>query len=273
MMDWAAVTVLAFVFGLLFGSFLNVCVHRWPRDESVVLPGSHCPVCGHAIRWYDNIPVVSWLLLGARCRDCRTAIPARYTLVELLTGLLFALYVLTWGPTAEAVKWCVFAFLLLGMIFSDLETRLLPDQFTFGGLAAGIAAAAFVPFRGSLLSLLWPDIPLRVVSMAQALLAAAIVSSALWLVGVLYKAVRHKEGLGFGDVKMVAMMAAFLGLSKTLLAVFLGCAAGAVIGLAYIHWTKKEAADYELPFGSFLGAAAILVSFWGEGLLGWYLQQ
>jgi len=258
------------LFGLLFGSFLNVCIYRLPRGLSVAWPGSHCLVCGHPIRGYDNVPVLGWIALGGRCRDCRTSISWRYPGVELLTGILFALAVLTWGPTLETIKWCVFLFLLLGMIFTDIDLRLLPDEFTIGGIVLGVVAAGIVPMDGGLFALLWPDLLPVVASMAQSLLAAGIVAGALWLVGLLYARVRHKEGLGFGDVKMVAMMGAFLGLSEAMVAVFLGCTAGAIGGLAYIYWRKKDAATYELPFGSFLGAAAIFVSFWGEGMLRWY---
>jgi leader peptidase (prepilin peptidase)/N-methyltransferase len=156
------------------------------------------------------------------------------------------------------------------MVFSDLETRILPDQFTLGGLALGVVAAAVVPFQGGLFETLWPQLPAWLASVGQSLLAAGMVSGAMWTAGWLFAKVRHKEGLGFGDVKMVAMMGAFLGLSKALLAIFFGCVAGSVGGLAYIYLTKKDPASYQLPFGTFLGAAAIVVSFWGEGLLRWY---
>jgi leader peptidase (prepilin peptidase)/N-methyltransferase len=262
----------ALLMGLMLGSFLNVCIHRLPRDESVVWPGSRCIVCGHAIRWYDNLPVLGWLMLGGRCRDCRVRISWRYPALEALTGVLFALVVLTWGPTLAALKWCVAMFLLLGMIVTDLETRILPDEFTLGGFALGVVAAAAVPFEGGLVQTLWPVVPLRVASVLQALLAAGVVTGAMWLVGVLYAKVRHKEGLGFGDVKMVAMMGAFLGLSQALAAIFIGCLSGAVIGLAYIRWSRQDPATYELPFGSFLGAGAIVASFLGTEPLNWYRQ-
>jgi leader peptidase (prepilin peptidase)/N-methyltransferase len=201
------------------------------------------------------------MVLGARCYDCRTHISARYPLIELTTGVLFALAALTWGPTLESVKWSAFLFLMLGLIFTDLDTRILPDEFTLGGIALGVAAAALVPFRGGLLFDVWPEAPPALLSMLESAAAAAFVSGTMWLIAALYSKVRGKEGLGFGDVKMVAMMGAFLGLSKALLAIFIGCTAGSVLGLAYIYWRKKDPSTYELPFGSFLGAAGIVVSF------------
>jgi len=257
------VTVLiAALAGLLLGSFLNVCVHRWPRDLSVVRPGSGCPRCSHGIAWYDNIPLLSFFALGGRCRHCLASIAWRYPLVEALTAALFAVGVLLWGPTLAAGKFALFAFLQLGMIFSDLETRLLPDQFTKGGILLGLAAAWLVPLRGGFFTwFAWLPDP-RLNSLLDSALAAGAVSGALWLIGVIYSKVRAREGLGFGDVKMVAMIGAFLGLAPALMTVFLGCITGSALGLAYIAWKKKDASTYELPFGSFLGAAAIAVALW-----------
>ncbi len=243
--------VVAALFGLVFGSFLNVCIHRWPRDLSIVRPGSHCTACGHSIRPYDNIPVFSYLLLQGRCRHCRSGIHWRYPLVEALTSILFAVAVAVWGPTPAALKFALFAFLQLGMIFSDLETRLLPDEFTKGGIVLGLIAAVLAPQRSSI-----------AFSLLDAAAGAAVCSGSLWAVGWLYSKIRHKEGLGFGDVKMVAMIGAFLGAGPALMALFLGCLLGSAVGLCYIYLAKKDAASYELPFGSFLGVAAIFVAVW-----------
>ncbi|MBM3813612.1 MAG: prepilin peptidase [Acidimicrobiia bacterium] len=262
--------VLSVVAGLLIGSFLNVCVYRLPRDMSVTWPGSRCTTCGHAIAWYENVPVVSYLLMRARCRHCRAGIAWRYPAVEAVTAALFLLGYLTWGPSAGAVKFAVFAALLVGMIVSDLETRILPDEFTKGGMAAGFVASFLVPIPDSVMAVFLPGVDRRVSSLVEAGVAAGLASGALWGVGVVYSKLREKEGLGFGDVKMVAMMGAFLGLPATLAAVMFGCIAGSVLGLGYIWATKKDAATYELPFGSFLGAAAIVVGLTSEGMLHWY---
>lgn len=256
--------VLAFLFGLLIGSFLNVCVYRLPRDLSIVRPRSYCPACEHRIAWSDNIPLVSYVLLKGRCRHCGARIPLRYPAVELLTAVLFAVFVAVLGPTLEALKDCLFTALLVGLLFADFEQRILPDEFTLGGLGAGLVLAWFVPVNDGLISMFLsfigaqPD-PRRL-SVVEAVLGASIPAGFLWLAGLLFEQIRQKEGLGFGDVKMVAMMGAFLGLRGTLLTLVAGSLAGSVLGLAWILIRRKEVGSYELPFGTFLGAAAIGVS-------------
>lgn len=256
--------LLAALAGLLSGSFLNVCVYRMPRDLSVVRPRSHCPACEAPIAWYDNIPVLSYVLLHARCRKCGARIPFRYPLVELLTGGLFFLYVYGLGLTGEALKYCLFSALMVGLVFSDIEERILPDEFTLGGWLAGAALAWFVPLEGDIvglvLNLAGADWPPRALSLAEAVVGSIVPALALWMCGALYEAIRHREGLGFGDVKMVGCLGAFLGLRSTLLVFFLGSLAGAVLGLVFILLRRKDVATFELPFGSFLGAAALLVA-------------
>ncbi|MEZ5398347.1 MAG: prepilin peptidase [Bryobacteraceae bacterium] len=246
--------------GMLLGSFLNVCIHRWPRDLSVVWPGSHCVVCSHRLAWYDNVPVISYLLLGRRCRHCLTAISWRYPAVEAFVALLFAAAVWRWGWSAAAAKFALFSFLQVGMIFSDLETRLLPDEFTKGGIVLGFLAALLLPFRGGVGELLWPS-PAWAGSLVEAALGAGLTSGALWAMGAIYMRIRDKEGLGFGDVKMVAMIGAFLGLSGALMTLLAGGVAASVIGGVYIHVAKRDAGTFELPFGTFLGLSAIAVAF------------
>jgi leader peptidase (prepilin peptidase)/N-methyltransferase len=252
--------ILSGLFGLVIGSFLNVCVYRLPRDLSVVRPRSFCPGCGKGIAWFDNIPVLSFLFLRGRCRGCQTHIPLRYPLVELITGAAFFAAVRIYGATPRAATVCVFAAILVELSFSDLETRILPDEFTLGGAAVGLVFAWFVPVSSA------PGLP----SLTEALLAAVVASGALWLVGKLYRLIRHKEGLGGGDVRMVAMMGAFLGIEGVLLALILGSVLGAVIGLAYILLTSKDAGAYELPFGTFLGLGALAVALFGQPVLHWY---
>jgi leader peptidase (prepilin peptidase)/N-methyltransferase len=261
-------SALAFLFGLLIGSFLNVCIHRLPQDLSVVRPRSYCPACKAGIAWYDNIPLFSYALLRGRCRACGAHIPPRYPLVELLTALLFAAAFLIFGPGVHAWKACLFIALQIGLLFADLEHRILPDEFTLGGLAAGLVLAYFVPvedvFARALLWMAGVDAGPRGLSIAEAALGAALPSGFLWFGGWLFEKVRHKEGLGFGDVKLMAMVGAVLGLEGALLTLMAGSVLGAVIGLAFIKATGKDAGTYELPFGTFLAAAAIAVALAGK---------
>ncbi|MBZ5606732.1 MAG: prepilin peptidase [Acidobacteriia bacterium] len=252
---------LAALAGLLIGSFLNVCVYRLPRDLSVVRPRSYCPACEQPIGWFDNIPVLSYLLLRGRCRKCGAHIPVRYLVVELLTAASFFCAVWFLGLTVTAAKYCLYGALNVALIFSDLEERILPDEFTLGGAAAGIVFAIFVPMTQGLVSLLLPVHNQRVISAGESIFAALFCTGALWVVGFLYQRVRHREGLGLGDVKMVAMIGAFLGLQGALLALIVGSLLGASVGLCYIWFTGKDASTYELPFGTFLGAAALGVGF------------
>lgn len=263
--------LLAALAGLLIGSFLNVCIYRLPRDLSVVAPRSFCPECDRPIAWYDNVPLLSFVLLRGRCRACRARIPFRYPAVELITAVLFFGSVWLLGLNALALKYCVFSAIMVTLVFSDIETRILPDEFTYGGLLLGLVFAALAPTGGGLWRFILPSVRnIRLLSVIEAAFAAAFSSGVLWLVGFLYEKVRHREGLGLGDVKMVAMIGAFLGLQGVLLTVMVGSILGAVIGLAFIIFTRKEAATYELPFGAFLGTAAIIVAAVGELMLGWY---
>ena len=251
----------AALFGLLIGSFLNVCIYRMPRDLSVVRPRSHCPECETPIAWYDNIPVLSWFLLRGRCRHCNSGIPWRYPAVELLTAAAFCGGVWMLGWTVAALKFCVFAAMQIALLFTDVEERILPDEFTIGGAVVGVAFAAFIRSPGGVLELLLPrDWSPRVVSMIDAAGGALILSLILWGIGAAYEKIRKREGLGLGDVKMVGMIAAFLGLGGALFTVVVGSVLGTVVGLGYILLARKDASTYELPFGSFLAVAALIVA-------------
>ncbi len=255
--------LIALLFGLVVGSFLNVCIYRMPRDLSVVKPRSFCPHCEHPIAWYDNVPVLSFALLRARCRHCAKPIAWRYPVVELVTGLAFFEIVLRVHPLLGAVKLCIFSALLIGLVFADLETMILPDEFTLGGVGLGILFACFVPLRDPYLDWVmahWFG-PGIVRSVAESVVSAALPSLLLWGLGALFMFIRKKEGLGFGDVKMVAMVGAFIGITGAIFTVMIGSLLGSGIGLAYILLTKKEVGSYELPFGAFLGAAALAVPY------------
>ena len=255
--------VVAGLFGLLIGSFLNVCIYRLPLDLSVVRPRSFCPACEKPIAAWDNIPVLSWIILGGRCRNCSSRISLRYPAVELLTGALFFLAAARFGFSPAALKLCVFSAIQVALIFTDFEERILPDEFTWGGVLAGIALAYWIPLPGFLAPLMLPSSwPAPALSVADAVIGAAFPSLTLWAIGILYSVVRKREGLGLGDVKMVAAIGAFLGLQGALLTLIAGSLLGSVVGVIFIVAAKKDSATYELPFGSFLGVAAVAVAFY-----------
>jgi leader peptidase (prepilin peptidase)/N-methyltransferase len=264
---------IALLFGLLIGSFLNVCIYRWPLDQSVVKPRSHCIACRKTIAWYDNIPLVSFVVLGGQCRYCHARIRFRYPVVELATGLLFFYWVYTDGPTLLAVKMCIFTGMLVALVFCDLEERILPDEFTLGGTLVALVLAAFVPVPDiyARALLLWTGVnpPERVRWVLESALGAGLPAFFLWGAGWLYEKFRHREGLGLGDVKLIAMVGAFLGMGNALATLIVGSLSGSILGYAYIRFTHKDPSTYELPFGTFLGLAALLFAFIGGKLTGW----
>jgi leader peptidase (prepilin peptidase)/N-methyltransferase len=259
---------IALLFGLLIGSFLNVCIYRWPLDQSVVKPRSHCIACQKTIAWYDNIPLVSFVVLGGQCRYCQARISFRYPVVELTTGLLFFYWVYTDGLTLPAAKLCIFTGTLVALVFCDLEERILPDEFTLGGTLVGLVLAAFVPvpdaYAPALLTGMGVNPPERVRWVLESALGAGLPAFFLWGAGWLYEKVRHREGLGLGDVKLVAMVGSFLGLGNALATLIVGSVSGSILGYAYIKFTRKDPSTYELPFGTFLGLAALLLAFIGN---------
>ena len=264
----------AFLFGLIVGSFLNVCILRIPADKSIVLPASSCTKCGKAIAPYDNIPVLSWVFLGGKCRNCKTKISAMYPAVELLTGVLFLGCYFVFGPTVDALKWAVFAALLVVLTITDLRERILPDEVNFFGLGAGLLFSFFTKSLDGTAQWLagrWFDFPPPQIalSFADAALGALAGSGLLWIVAEGYFRIRGREGMGLGDVKMMAAVGAFLGLKRTMMTVLVGSLLGSVIGILLIAISKKGR-DYELPFGTFLGAGALLVVFFGTPALHWY---
>jgi leader peptidase (prepilin peptidase) / N-methyltransferase len=233
-----------FLFGIVIGSFLNVCILRIPADKSIVLPASSCPQCGKAIAPYDNIPVLSWLILGGKCRNCKAKISAMYPAVELLNGLLFLACYFAFGLTVDALKWAFFAALLVVLTITDLRERILPDEVNFFGLGVGLLFSFFTkPADGTALWLAnrWFDFPppTPALSFADAALGAIAGSGLLWVVAEGYFRLRGREGMGLGDVKMMAAVGAFLGLKRTLLTVLVGSLLGSVIGILLIVVSKK----------------------------------
>jgi leader peptidase (prepilin peptidase) / N-methyltransferase len=257
--------LLAALVGLLIGSFLNACIFRLPRDITLWSPArSFCPECEAQIAWFDNIPLFSFLLLKGRCRKCQLRIPNRYWMVELLCGVMYFVIVYRFGVTAIAWKLLIFTAINVALIFTDFEERILPDEFTKGGALLGIVIAWFVHLGFTTMVLPYDASP-AVISVAESAFAAAFGYGALWFIGWLYLRIRGREGMGLGDLKMVAMMGAFLGLSPTLFALMAGSILGSIVGLIYIRLNQEEAQTYELPFGSFLGIAALGVA-WMEAL-------
>jgi len=268
---------LALLFGLLIGSFLNVCIYRWPRDLSVVHPRSHCPACEAPIAWYDNVPLASFAILGGRCRHCRERISVRYPLVELLTGGLFFWLVRLYGLAPFAVKMCVFGAMLVALFFTDLEQHILPDEFTLWGTVVGLVFALFAPTLDvtahAVLWIVGLDSQGWIANLLAALVAAGLPAGVLWSAGWLYSKARHREGLGLGDVKMVALLGCYLGLEAGLAALIIGSIAGSVLGYGYIKATGKDPSTYELPFGTFLSGAALIIVVFGKQLFGWGVVQ
>lgn len=299
------ISAIIFVLGLMFGSFLNVCIYRIPRGLSIVRPRSACPQCENAIPFYDNIPVLSWLLLRGRCRNCSTRITARYLMVELLTGCVFLLCYSHFGLTLGTLKCAIFGFLLLGLIFTDAETHLLPDKLTLTGLVIGLVFSWFVPVN-DLLSILLPgvlqipaspDISSRLFSLMDSVLGAAVGASFLYGAGAIYLRARGVEGMGFGDVKLMAMIGSFVGLRLTIFTIFAASLAGSAFGLSTVLavWIKRTQRRkrafhepdsvarkrawasalvalrrYHMPFGVFLGSMALAAFLFGQKLLHWY---
>ena len=266
----------AFVVGLTIGSFLNVCIHRLPKGESIVHPRSRCPHCGRMIVAYDNIPVLSYLWLRGRCRHCRSRISPFYPLIELLTGLTFLLVYHRWGISPPAVKAVLLASALIVLIFTDLRERLLPDRITFPGIAAGFLFALWLPLEDGTAALLLrllggTDLPAVLLSVADALLGALLGAGLLFALGEIWYRLRHVEAMGLGDVKMMAMVGLFLGIKLTVLTLLLGSLLGSLLGGLFMLLAGKDT-RYELPFGTFLGVAALIALFWGPQLVASYLS-
>jgi leader peptidase (prepilin peptidase)/N-methyltransferase len=251
----------AFVFGLLIGSFLNVCIYRIPRDLSVVFPRSFCPECGGSVHGYDNIPVLSYLLLRGRCRFCGKGIGIRYPLVEITTAVLMAVVVSRYSWSAIALKWAIFECVLVVLFWTDLEERILPSEFTLGGAVVGLVFSWFLPLPADLLGLLLPQISLRWLSVLDASVGAGSFAAVFWVLGALWSRVAGREALGQGDVKLLLMLGTFLGFERELPALTIGAVAGSLAGGLYLLITRKGARAFELPLGSFLCLGAAVTPF------------
>jgi leader peptidase (prepilin peptidase)/N-methyltransferase len=250
------VWVLAAAAGAAIGSFLNVCIYRWPAERSVVRPRSSCPSCDTPIAWYDNVPVFSFVLLRGRCRHCGAAISVQYPIIEAATALIWLAAVVRFGPTLQALHSAVLLTLLLGIAMTDVREMVIPDQFSLGGLVLGLAFAAApggFPFL-------------------DALVGAALSWVLLWGVKLLAEKVLGRPALGVGDIHMMAMIGAFLGPGGALLTILLGSFLGLLIGVPAM-WLRGrlEPLGSYLPLGAFLALGAAIAHAWGDAMLGWYL--
>lgn len=264
--------LLAGVFGLIIGSFLNVCIYRLPKEQSVVRPRSRCTNCSRPIPAWENIPVLSYVLLRGKCRGCGTPIGWVYPTVELLTGVVFFLLAQRFGLSPAFFVNVLFCAMLIVLIFIDLFERILPDPITLGGAVLGFVLSPLQsPFLIESPNPFFelPGIAGRYLDSA---LGMALGGGFLWLVAVLYLKLRKIEGMGFGDIKMMLMVGAFIGWQYAWLTILLGSMLGAVIGGGFIILSSKGR-RYELPFGTFLGAAAIICVLYGPNLLNWYMGR
>jgi leader peptidase (prepilin peptidase)/N-methyltransferase len=252
MTDWEVLTVLALL-GLCVGSFLNVCIHRLPHGQSVVSPGSRCPHCGYELRWFDNIPVVSYAMLRGRCRRCRAAISMRYPIIELITMLVFVGHYFVFGADIVLVPRLLFASALVALFAIDLEHHLLPNAITLPGIVVGLAFSLLLP----------PGIQ-------SALIGVLVGGGVLWLIGEAYFRIAGQEGMGGGDVKMLAMIGAFLGWKLVLVTLVFSSIAGSLIG-GLVLATRRGGLKYALPYGTFLAIGGLVASLFGEQIVAWYV--
>jgi leader peptidase (prepilin peptidase) / N-methyltransferase len=266
------------LFGLAFGSFLNVCIFRLcsEQKESIVTPGSHCRKCGRPIRWYDNIPVLSYALLHGRCRSCGARISPIYPLVEGLTASIFLIAWTAYGPTPRFVKCVIFSMLLVVIIFTDLLERTIPRAITVFGMSSGLFFSLLVPVDDRLLSWilgkLGLDAPRLLASVLSAVAGALFGAGLFYAVGELFSRLRGKEALGFGDVMLMGMVGTFLGVSLTYVTILLGSVIGTIVAGTLYTASARFRRGYLWPYGSFLAVAALYVGLGGQALLEAYLR-
>ncbi|MBW6510471.1 MAG: prepilin peptidase [Desulfuromonadales bacterium] len=246
--------IISFILGAVVGSFLNVCIYRIPAEKSIVSPPSSCPACGHQIRWFENIPIVSYLLLRGHCSACRIKISPRYPAVEALTGVLFALTFYSFGFSAATIVYLIFVAALVVITFIDLDHQIIPDVISLPGILVGFAGSFFVPW------VTWYSSIIGILLGGGSLLAVA------WG----YEKLTGREGMGGGDIKLLAMFGAFLGWQAVFPVIFLASLAGTLVGVPFMLAQKGDT-RLAIPFGPFLAVAAMIYLFWGQMLIGWYL--
>jgi len=249
------VEIIVFVFGLCIGSFMNVCIYRVPASKSIVYPGSMCPKCGNVIRFYDNIPVLSYLWLKGRCRNCNESISIRYPLVEIISGLFSLCAFLIFGLSLEGIIYYIFISTLLVITFIDIDHQIIPDTISIPGIPAGFIASFVLP------SLTYMDSLLGI-------LAGGV---SLFLVAWIYELIKGKSGMGGGDIKLLAMIGAFIGWKGVLFTIFISSAVGTLTGIIIMLRTQKGL-KLAVPFGPFLSIGAVIYIFFGPQLIYWYLN-
>jgi leader peptidase (prepilin peptidase) / N-methyltransferase len=274
--------IISGVFGAIIGSFLNVVIHRVPREESIVFPNSRCPSCGAAISFYDNIPIISYALLGGKCRGCSKLISARYPAVEFLTALLWVAVAWRDGLSPALPFDLIFTTAIVALVFIDAEHMILPNVITYPGIVFAVVARIAVPlFTGApsfddVPSLMYGTLgtmPIWVVSLAGAFIGALIGGGSLWLMGWTWERLRGIEAMGLGDVKMMFMVGAYLGWRLTILTIFVGVLSGSLIGIILMARQKDRNMQMLLPFGVFLGLGGVAALLFGAEIVGWYAGQ
>jgi leader peptidase (prepilin peptidase)/N-methyltransferase len=273
--------IFVFALGAIVGSFLNVVIHRVPNEESIVFPNSACPKCKTPIKPYDNIPVLSWLILGGKCRSCKNKISPRYPAVELLTALLYVLVYWQIGFNPYLAVSLIFVTAIVALIFIDAEHMILPNVITYPLLVfallvrllfpLSISAEYFTDLNYAPLTLL-ENYPVWLVSLIGAGLGGLVGGGFLWLVGAVWKLLRGVDAMGLGDVKMMFAVGALLGWRLAFLSIFLGAFSGAIIGIFVVYRQKEKDLQTQIPFGIFLGIGSILSLLFGEQLIKWYLE-
>jgi leader peptidase (prepilin peptidase)/N-methyltransferase len=266
--------ITAFVVGASMGSFLNVCVGRWPQELSVVSPPSRCPFCGRGVKWHENIPIVGWFRVGGKCAGCGARLSIQYPLVELLVALGWLGAVLAWGPTLEAFRIAVVGTILLGIALTDAQSYLIPDGFTVTGLLFALATALYAAWMAD-------GTPTHFAGPWEAVIGACVGAGAIRIIGWLGEVVLKREAMGFGDETLMAFVGAAIGPTRSLLTVVGGAFLGAVAFLLVVGpivavraRRRGEAFAFpDVPFGVFLAPAALLALLWGESLISWYLER
>jgi leader peptidase (prepilin peptidase) / N-methyltransferase len=264
-----------FAFGAVAGSFLNVCIHRMPRDQSIVRPPSHCPHCNQPIRWFHNIPLVSYVMLRGRCRNCGARITPRYVLVESLTAVLFLMVWVRVGLWLAPIYWVLVAGLIVAT-FIDFEHYIIPNEITYGGILVGLALSALYPplqpahfLTRWLLSLTHLNPPAWTTALLKSFLGVITGGLTLLMVAIFGEKIFKKEAMGMGDVKFLAAIGAFLGLEATLFALFVSSVAGGVTGLSLILARRKDWQS-RIPYGPYIAFGAVVWIFWGPAIVDWY---
>lgn len=254
-MTYILYLLFVFIFGAIVGSFLNVCICRLPKAESVVAPPSHCPHCNYRICWYDNIPILSYILLKGKCRACKEAISVKYPLVELLNGLLTAALFWRFGYSATFAALFIFCSALVVITFIDLEHQIIPDEISLSGIVLGFLFSFILPWNNWL----------------NSLIGILLGGGSLLLVAWGYEKMTGKEGMGGGDIKLLAMMGAFLGWKAVPFIIFVSSLSGSLIGITIMMVSKKDS-KLAIPFGPYLAFAAIVYIFYGRKIIHWYLN-